>query len=57
MVKPGRKNIENRKKDLLGGKRKCVFSKQFGRRARKGKQSGFRRILIGLMEAKIIRKS
>jgi len=41
---------------LLGKKVKCGLVKQFGNR-RQGKQSAFRSISIGLMEAKIIGKS
>lgn len=60
-VKPGRKNTELRKKKKPTKtdwrKVKYGFLKQFGRRVRKGKQSGLRSTLIGLMETKIIGKS
>lgn len=46
----------NENKNYWGEKIKCSFLKWFGRRARKDKQSGFRSILIGLIEAKIIGK-
>lgn len=56
-AKAGEENDKDEvEKALLGRKVKCDLVKQFGSRVRQGKQSAFRSILIGLMEAKIIGK-